>query len=283
MVSTRGRSAQLRRLLISLAAQTGVVFEVIVVDQNPDDYLTPSLAGPWPFALNHLRCPADRGASRGRNAGWRQASADILLFPDDDSWYPPGFLTRGLALMEGREADILTGRSTDESGRTINGRYAPRAGPITRHGVWTRQIEWISFFRRDVLEGLAGYDETIGVGAFTPWQAAEGPDLIVRAIDAGFTCWYDPALTAFHEELPVRRPDSAMVRKGRAYGRGMGRVLRQRGFGVVKLLYWCGRALVALLRSAVMLDRPRMRYFRAVLLGRLEGYAGRTIGEVEGR
>ncbi len=278
IVATIGRTAQNRRLLESLARQQGVSFEVIVVDQNESEILAPFLAGDWPFPLTHLRRPGDRGASRARNMGWPRARAATLLFPDDDSWYPPDFLARGLALQAAREADILTGRSTDETGITINGRYARRAGRITRHGVWTRQIEWITFFRREVVARLGGFDETVGVGAATPWQAGEGPDLILRAIDGGARAWYDPALIAFHDELPTRRPDAAMVDKGRAYGRGMGRVLRNRQFPATSLVYWCARALLAMLRSVAGLDWRRARYFFFVFLGRLEGYAGRIWG-----
>lgn len=176
---------------------------------------------------------------------------------------------------DARRADILTGRSTDESGLTINGRYARRPGAITRHGVWTRQIEWISFFRRETVVRAGGFDETVGVGAPTPWQAGEGPDLILRAIGSGASSWYDPALIAFHDELPTRRLDAAIVRKGRAYGRGMGRVLRNRGFPVAALFYWGARALGAMLRALAALDWRRARSFLAVFLGRLEGCVGR--------
>lgn len=274
IVPTRGRCASLARLLDSLAGQHGVPFEVIVVDQNADDRLGALLSGDWAFPLRHVRRPGETGASRARNVGWRLARAPILLFPDDDCWYPPGFLARGLALMASRRADILTGRSTDPAGRTINGRYAAQAGPIRRHGVWTRQIEWIALFRRDLVARLGGYDETVGVGAETPWQAGEGPDLILRAIAAGAATWYDPAFIAYHDELPARRPDGAMVAKGRAYGRGMGRVLRQRGFPAISLLYWCARPLAAWGSAVLRRDPRRTRYCRAVLLGRLEGWRG---------
>ncbi|WP_156679493.1 glycosyltransferase family 2 protein [Sphingomonas profundi] len=276
IVATLGRTIPNRRLLTSLAKQRAVSFEVIVVDQNDEDILAPYLHGDWPFPVTHMRRPGERGASRARNCGWPVARAPVLLFPDDDSWYPTDFLARGLTQMADRRVDILTGRSTDETGLTINDRYARRPGRIGRHGVWTRQIEWITFFRRDVVQRAGGFDETIGLGAPTPWQAGEGPDLILRAIANGATAWYDPGLTAFHDELPTRNPDAAMMRKGRAYARGMGRVLRRRRFPVGTLLYWCGRALLAMLRSAFALDWRRARYFFLVFLGRLEGYAGRV-------
>ena len=47
IVATLGRTAELRRLLESLAVQTHQDFEVIVVDQNTDDRVSQILA---PFA-----------------------------------------------------------------------------------------------------------------------------------------------------------------------------------------------------------------------------------------
>src|SRR5262249_5219869 len=44
VVSTLGRTAQLTRLLCSLREQTFTDFEIIVVDQNDDERLTPVLA-----------------------------------------------------------------------------------------------------------------------------------------------------------------------------------------------------------------------------------------------
>ena len=103
--------------------------------------------------------------------------------------------------------------------------FASRAHFITRRSVWTAQSESATFYRRDLLERLGGFDEELGIGSATPWQAAEGPDLILNALQRGCMCYYDPSLYGFHLEYDLDDPTEKMPRKGRMYGRGMGYVL----------------------------------------------------------
>ena len=278
VVPTRGRTWQIGRLLDSLALQSRHDFEVILVDQNEAAELAGIIARrDWPFPVRHVHRPADRGISLARNVGWRLAAANVLLFPDDDAWYPPEFVERGLSLMRAAGADVLTGRSTDEAGRSINGRFSNRNGPITRHSVWTMQQDWITLVTRAVLEKLGGYDESLGIGGATPWQAGEGPDLILRAIASGATCRYEPTLRAFHDELPSRRPDAAMLAKARGYNRGKGQVLRRHARSPLPLLYWLARPLGGMLVSGLRRDVPRIRFFAAMAIGRWEGWTGRLL------
>src|ERR1700742_1620555 len=95
VVSTKGRTSELIPLLESLQRQTFRDFDVLVVDQNEEASLVPLLSQAWGFPLKHLRCPGERGLSRGRNVGWRACAGRFVAFPDDDCWYEPDFL--GLA------------------------------------------------------------------------------------------------------------------------------------------------------------------------------------------
>ncbi len=278
IVATRGRAAPFHQLFQSLEAQSTHDFEVVVIDQNADERVAPFFAErAWSFPVRHVRTPGEAGLSRGRNAGLAHASGDVLLFPDDDCWYPPHFLGLAMARMAALGADVLAGRAADEaSGRDINGRFEKEAQVITRANVWTTGIEWVVFFRRAVLDAVGGYDAGVGVGAATPWQACEGQDIMLRALGCGFACFYDPALYGHHAELDIA--DASMLRKGRAYGRGLGHVLRRHGYGAGAALNWIARPAA---RGALALARGRahlVRYYGNVALGRAEGWFGRTLG-----
>lgn len=280
IVPTLGRTAQLERLFDSLEQQGFRRFEVIVVDQNDDDRLSALVApGRWRFPARRIHRPGERGASRARNVGAAASTAPILLFPDDDCWYPADFLERGLALMERHGADIVTGRSVDPAGRSINGRFAPLAAAITARSVWNMQQEWITFFRREIFERAGGYDEALGVGAATPWRCAEGPDIILRALKSGATCRYEPSLTAFHDDLLAGAPDDAMIAKARDYGRGKGRVLAMHGASLAEKCYWLARPLGGVILSALRGRGAFTRYYAAMLQGRREGMRGRIAGQ----
>lgn len=273
VVPTLGRSDELIPLCESLKGQTLTDFEVVAVDQNGDERLSALLAQHGQgLTVHHLRTPGVRGLSRARNTGWRAAKGRYVVFADDDCWYPPSMLEKAAALFSAHDADVVCGRATDESGRSINGRYEAAPQVINRANVWTTSIEWMVFFRRDALVKLEGYDEDIGVGAATPWQAAEGQDILLRALDAGLKLYFDPDLFGHHPELDIKSPDAAMLKKARAYGRGMGFVLRKHGFGPASLVRWIGRPSGAALIYAVKGQPARARYYYTVARGRMEGY-----------
>ena len=259
IVATKGRSAPFRDLFGSLEAQTFRDFEVIVVDQNADGRIgSPDREG-WGFPLLHLRTPHESGASRGRNAGFARARGSIILFPDDDCWYDAGFLADAMRRMTELGADVLSGRAADAAGRDINGRYMQARTTITRDNVWTAGIEWVIFFKREVFETLGGFDPGIGIGAETPWQSCEGQDIMLRALETGLHCVFDPAVYGHHAELDIRSP--AMLRKGRAYARGFGYVLRRHHYPLRQVADW--------------LLRPAIRGILSILKGLLRQRARR--------
>jgi glycosyltransferase involved in cell wall biosynthesis len=277
IVSTLGRGETIIALLESLRRQTFRDFEVIIVNQNDDERLATLLADrDFGFALHHLRSPGERGLSRGRNRGWRASTGSLILFPDDDCWYPADFLERIVAEMSLAGADVMSGRAADEHGRSINGRYCESKAVIDKANVWTTQIEWVVMFRRYVLEKVGGYDENVGVGAFSAWQSGEGQDIMLRALAEGYKCMFDPTIVGHHAELNITQPDHAMCKKGRSYGRGMGHVLRKHQFGWAEKMRWSLRPLAG---AILYLPRniKRSYYYFAVFLGRLEGIFGITI------
>ena len=261
----------------SLLGQEFKDFEILVVDQNSDDRIVPVLER-YQSELNISRIPTSgrTGVSSGRNDGWRRARGDVIVFPDDDCWYPPWFLRRGLQILDSSGAELVSGRFADETGRTINGRFASRAHYITHRSVWIAQAEWVTFHRRGLLERLGGFDEEVGIGSSSHWQAAEGPDLILRALKHFFVCYYDPSLYGFHREYDLDNPARGMVRKGRIYGRGMGYVLRLHRYGVLNLLYWASRPLATAFISAFSGRFHRAMYSLSVSFGRIEGWTGRV-------
>lgn len=276
IVATLGRSDELERLFESLSAQEFRDFEVILVDQNEDNRLERLAQRNWPFQVIWLRTPNIRGLSRARNVGWKAAKGDLLIFPDDDCWYPPQLLSRGVDLMASSRADILTGRAADEMGNDINGRYAQQPQRIDRSNVWISGIEWMMLFKKSVLVEVQGFDEAVGVGASSPWQAGEGQELLLRAIEKGMVCCFDPSFYGHHDRFDKISAPS-MRAKGRAYGRGMGYVLRLHRYNSLTAANWIGRPLVRLLLSLVSGNVATAAYFFNVSLGRFEGYVGRTL------
>jgi glycosyltransferase involved in cell wall biosynthesis len=281
IASTKGSDHQTARLLSSLETQSCQDFELIIVEQNPTSLLGSLIEQDWSFPIAHVHTPRARGVSRARNAGLARASGEFVLFPDDDCWYPETFLESGLRQLRDKKLDLLTGRPATTEGKTSSGRFEMEAQWIRRATVWTTQIEWIAFWRRDLLQRLGGYDEMIGVGADSPWRSAEGQDLMLRALSADARCWYDPDLIAHDKVIDPNQADAALIKRARAYGRGVGHVLRKHRMGIGTLFYFISRSVGGALLAAARGRFALAKFHIATGIGRFEGMFGRCFGNFE--
>jgi glycosyltransferase involved in cell wall biosynthesis len=273
VMSTLGRFEEPLQFIGEIAKCESPTFELIIVDQNESGRLRDAVSAlQFAFPIKYLHCPGDRGLSRGRNMGLKEAVGDIICFPDDDCTYPSWLLKKVETIFGEKNVDIVCGRAADEVGRDINGRFLATAQYVNRKNVFNTQIEWVVFFKKGILEAVGGYDENIGVGSPTPWQANEGQDVTLRALKRGCTAYYSPDIFGFHPELDVCTPDKKMIQKARDYARGMGFVLGKFDYRIHEFLYYfirsVGGALYFLLRGNVR----RALYYVVVAVGRLEGY-----------
>jgi glycosyltransferase involved in cell wall biosynthesis len=270
IVATVGRTGELGRLLGSLEEQTYRDFRVLVVDQNADERLDAVLA-PHDQTLSILRLRSRPGLSRSRNVALGQLDADLVAFPDDDCWYPPGLLQSVVDLLVvNREWDGLSIRSIDSRGRSSNMRWDRDPGPIDRWNIWRRAISYSIFLRRSVVEKIGEFDEDIGAGAGTIWGSGEETDYLLRALDAGFSLNYEPGLQVHHESPRPIEPEATT----KAYSSGVGnaRVLRTHGYP-----WWFAGFRVAQLVAVsivfVITGRPTTaRFYFAMAMGRARGW-----------
>ena len=139
IVGSLGRVGELRRLLGSLAGQTYREFEVVLVDQTGTEALAPVVAGFPGLAVR--RVAAAPGLSRARNLGLSLARGEIVGFPDDDCWYPPGLLAEVAGRLAAPGVDGVSFRVTDGAGTCSAGGWMS-AGRLTmaRGNVWRTAV-----------------------------------------------------------------------------------------------------------------------------------------------
>ncbi len=270
ILATVGRTEDPGRLLASLDGQSHRSFELIVVDQNPDDRLAPVLE-PYKskFPILHLRSKL-KGVSRARNLGLDHATGAVVSFPDDDCLYPRSLLADVARFFEEHpEKDGLTGRSTNSAGEDSNGRYDKRGGPVRKPNVWTRGIEYSIFLRAGSVGNLR-FDEAIGPGPNTSWGCGEGTDYLLRLLQRGASIHYDPARIVFHE-TPAHSYDATTSRKAYEYGCGVGFVLRRHEYPLPIKIKWLARPLGGALLSLLAMKRAKAKRHFATLRGRLTG------------
>jgi hypothetical protein len=110
IVPARNEEASLGDCLASLTAQTGVAFEIIVVDDGSSDQtreIAQSFAEVRVISPEPL--PADwTGKNNAVVAGAKEAHAPWLLFTDADTMHLPGSLARALVEAKREGADLLS-------------------------------------------------------------------------------------------------------------------------------------------------------------------------------
>ncbi|MGH3086920.1 MAG: glycosyltransferase family 2 protein [Rubrobacteraceae bacterium] len=270
ILGTVERTDDLKLSLGSLDAQTHKDFELIVVDQNPDERLAPILA-PYTdrFPLIHFRT-TKRGLSRAKNLGLKRASREVIGFPDDNCQYPPDLLERVDGFFASHpEVSGLCGRSVDETGRDSNLLFDKEAGFVDRFNVWRRAMAYNIFLRRESVLGVF-FDEELGPGAGTKWWAADETDFLLRVMERGASVHYDPGCVAIHPQ-PFSSYDRDARRRAYHYGCGMGRVLDKHGYPPTFKARMLAHPLKDTMISLARRDLPEARYLWSTFTGRVDG------------
>lgn len=268
VLATVGRVRELQRFLKSLDAQTCRNFELIVVDQNPDDRLTAILEKyRGCFSLIHLR--SQRGLSRARNIGLKHLNGEIVAFPDDDCWYPPDLLEQVAAFWEKHLSwDGVLGRLIWDD-VCINEAQPSKLKAANIFNITTSTHSVTLFLTRDSLDAVNGFDEELGLGSGTEWGGGEDIDLLVRSLKSGFRICYNQGFRVYH---PDPRKGYTSVRRGFLYGAGLGRVLRKHGYPAWFVIYHWLRSLGAAGFALIQGQLGKARYYWAVFRGKLAGW-----------
>ena len=228
IVATYNRVEELERLLASLDAQAYRDFEVIVVDQNPDDRLIPVLQRHSRLTIRHVR--SEIGVSRARNAGLRLFEGELVAFPDDDCWYSNDLLEQVVRWFEQHpDYDGVLAGMRDLDGNLIGPKLQPGRGARGKLTILWCALGWNFFLRKSAAERIGSFREDIGPGTSSLYQSGEDLDYVVRAVEHGLRMWYEPS-------LGIRHPSKERsLEQDFSYNRGVGYIWRLHDYP----LWWC--------------------------------------------
>ena len=206
VVIGRNEGERLVRCLESIAAMEteGFAVETIYVDSASTDGSPQRAATLGARVIEVL--PQRPSAALGRNAGWRAASADFVLFLDGDTQLHPLFVRRALEAMRDPAVAVVWGHRRE-------------AHPEQSIYVRALDLDWIyppgpgefcggdALMRRDVLEKVGGFDASLIAG--------EEPELCRRIRAQGHSILHIDAPMTLHD-LAITRFSAYWKRACRA-------------------------------------------------------------------
>ncbi len=174
------RPVHLQRTLDSLARQTRLPTEVIVVWQGDDQdtrAVVEAARALTPYLLHVVHLPT-RGIVPAENAALEASSGDIICLIDDDAVAAPDWIERHVAHYQDPSVGAVGGPATNftPAGEPFRTREAEPIGKLTWYGrtlgnMYDHPAEWRSRPSRDV-DHLVGYNMSLRRTAFTCFQSA---------------------------------------------------------------------------------------------------------------
>ncbi len=110
VIPTRNRQQLLEKAIQSVASQSVLPGELIIVDDGSDPPAGESIFSGVPGGVQRilLRNPIATGAPRARNLGVRQATGEWIAFlDDDDAFFPHKIEAVKQVILENQDADVI--------------------------------------------------------------------------------------------------------------------------------------------------------------------------------
>jgi glycosyltransferase involved in cell wall biosynthesis len=295
VLCTHDRADGARKTLESLRQIEHNALEIIVVDNAPSDDSTSLLVQRLSQGDPRIRYVREeqKGLSRARNRGLREATGEVTAFTDDDVRVDPLWVS-GLLKGFARRPDVacVTGLVASSSLATPAEQYFDqrvwwsssceqrlysrerREGDSPLHpyaaGIFGTGANFAA--KTAELRSVGGFDQALGAGS--PTRGGEDLDIFVRLITAGHALSYEPSALVWHEH----RVDEASLREQMyAYGLGLTAYLTKYALSPGSRRAVATRALVGVRHLFKLVRRSNQAGTSASV-----GAAGMTAIEVRG-
>lgn len=222
VMATYGRSIQVNNFLKSIVniEYDKSKIEIIIVDQNDKIDLSEIIEKyKYKLNINHIKVNK-RGLSYSRNIGIKNATGDIIAFPDDDCEYIKDTLSVVNNYFNNNECDLLMGKIILKDGSNSIRNWPKRFIKVTKSNFYTKCSSVTIFFKKTSC--YIWFNEKLGAG--TKFGACEDNELIYKNVKHNKIVIYNPEVKIFHPHYNSNHNMSDI--KIYNYGLGLGGMIR---------------------------------------------------------
>jgi GT2 family glycosyltransferase len=213
VICTRNRTQALEQCLNALLQSSDTNFELVVVDNAPDDDSTQKMV--QQFAQVRYVHEPRKGLDIARNTGARNAACELIAYTDDDVTVDVDWIKIMKSCFKDLKTMCVTGLviplelQTEAQYRFeklwgFNKGYVPltfdqvyfEKHKDTGVPVWDIGAGANMAFRKTLFEKIGYFDERLGAGAS---GCSEDSELWYRALAEGYQCNYFPHLFVYHQ------------------------------------------------------------------------------------
>lgn len=180
--------------------------QIVVVDNGSSDGTAAHVGAVFP-AVRVIELPKNIGAA-ARNVGVRAALTPYVAFCDDDCWWSPGSIARGIELLhENADVGLINARVVVDETRVDAACSLMETSRVPKRSACpgTAIVQFMagaSMVRREAFLQAGGYHERYHIGA-------EESLLALDLLDREWELIYDPSLVVHHEPYRLDRAPRA--------------------------------------------------------------------------
>ena len=166
LVPTIGRTAELDMLLDSIQkAMLQLPYEIIIIDQNPAEFLDEVLSKYQHVLPISHHLVAFKGLSKAKNYGVKSANGTYVCFPDDDCKVFPDTFPKAFQLLEKEGCNMVFGKCIDEKGNDSVLNFQKEKYTLNKENMLGGFVEATVVCKKEIFDNFK-FDENMGAGTF---------------------------------------------------------------------------------------------------------------------
>ena len=212
LAPTIGRTAELDMLLDSIQkAMLHLPYEIIIIDQNPAEFLDEVLSKYQHVLPISHHLVAFKGLSKAKNYGVKVSKGDFICFPDDDCKVFPDTFAKAFQLLENEKCDMVFGKCIDEKGNDSVLNFQKQQYALNPKNMLGGFVEATVVCKKEIFDNFK-FDENMGAGTF--FGSEEGFDWLYRILtESSKKVVFSPEIKFYHPQVILSKGDLSALNR----------------------------------------------------------------------